>query len=156
MKYISIWRLFMGEIVLKEITKENWLKAVSLKVHDSQTNFIASNAFSLAQSKYADDCYPMGIYNEEEMIGFLMWGIEPGTGHYWIIRFMIDKNFQGKGFGRLAMQEIIRLLSSMPQCNEITLSYAPENIAAQKLYREFGFIETGEMDDDEVIARLKL
>ena len=36
------------------------------------------------------------------------------------------------------------------------LSYEPENIVAKKLYQEFGFVENGEMDEEEVIAVLKL
>ena len=35
-------------------------------------------------------------------------------------------------------------------------SYEPENEAAKKLYESFGFAETGEMDDEENIAVLKL
>ena len=36
------------------------------------------------------------------------------------------------------------------------LSYEPENEVAKKMYGSFGFIETGEMDGEEVIAVLKL
>ena len=32
----------------------------------------------------------------------------------------------------------------------------PENEVARRLYESFGFVETGEMDGDEVIAVLKL
>ena len=36
------------------------------------------------------------------------------------------------------------------------LSYEPENEVAKKLYASFGFVENGEMDDDEIVAVLKL
>ena len=36
------------------------------------------------------------------------------------------------------------------------LSYEPENEAASQLYHSFGFVETGEMDGEELIAILKL
>lgn len=36
------------------------------------------------------------------------------------------------------------------------LSYEPENTAAKKLYHSFGFRETGEMDEGEIIAVLGL
>lgn len=32
-------------------------------------------------------------------------------------------------------------------------NYVPENAAARVLYASLGFVETGEMDDDEIIAR---
>ena len=36
------------------------------------------------------------------------------------------------------------------------LSYEPDNEAARRLYREYGFEETGAMDGEEVIAVLRL
>ena len=36
------------------------------------------------------------------------------------------------------------------------LSYEPENDVARKLYNSFGFRETGEMDEGEVVAALRL
>jgi hypothetical protein len=36
------------------------------------------------------------------------------------------------------------------------LSYEPENEIAKKWYAKYGFIENGEMDDEEVVAVLKL
>ena len=36
------------------------------------------------------------------------------------------------------------------------ISYEPENEVAKKLYASFGFVENGEMDDDEIVAVLKL
>ena len=37
-------------------------------------------------------------------------------------------------------------------CSEVALSYHPTN-PARKLYSDLGFAETGEMEDDEVVAR---
>ena len=34
--------------------------------------------------------------------------------------------------------------------------YNPENEVAKKLYASFGFVENGEMDEDEIVAVLKL
>ncbi|WP_330400122.1 N-acetyltransferase [Pseudobutyrivibrio ruminis] len=36
------------------------------------------------------------------------------------------------------------------------LSYEPENQVAKDLYASFGFVETGDMDGEEIIAVLKL
>ena len=36
------------------------------------------------------------------------------------------------------------------------LSYEPENEIARQLYRSFGFVETGDMDGEELIAVLRL
>jgi diamine N-acetyltransferase len=79
-------------------------------------------------------------------------------GNYSIWRFMIDEKYQGKGYGKKAMQlalDFIRtfLCGSAKYCY---LSYEPENKVAKKLYGEFGFPENGEMDDEEIVAILEL
>lgn len=39
-------------IILKEITIENFVDAIKLEVKEEQRNFVASNATSIAQSKF--------------------------------------------------------------------------------------------------------
>ena len=54
------------------------------------------------------------------------------------------------------MQEAIRVLTEQTGASEFALSYGPTNTVARHLYTSMGFVETGEMEDDEVVARLKL
>ncbi|MHA1929152.1 MAG: GNAT family N-acetyltransferase [Candidatus Thorarchaeota archaeon] len=84
-------------IALREINAENWIESFKLKVKDNQENFVATNAASTAQSKFAPflECY--GIYNDATMIGFTAFGINPEDDTVWIARFMIDQNSQGQG-----------------------------------------------------------
>jgi diamine N-acetyltransferase len=71
---------------------------------------------------------------------------------------MIDKNFQGKGYGKEAFGKALDLIKTFPQGDAVSvfLSYNPENEVARKLYASFGFVENGDISDDEVIARLEL
>jgi hypothetical protein len=42
-------------------------------------------------------------------------------------------------------------------CQEVFLSFVPENVGAEKLYSGLGFEQTGESDEDgEIIMRFKL
>ena len=45
--------------------------------------------------------------------------------------------------------------SAINTCKKV-LETEPENEVARQLYRSFGFVETGEMDGEELIATLKL
>jgi diamine N-acetyltransferase len=141
-------------IELRDITKDNWLQCIRLKVASDQTQFVASNAVSLAQSKYETNCVPLGIYDGEEMVGFTMYAIDEESGDYWIYRLMVDQKHQKKGYGRAAMIKVIELLKQKPDCKGITLSYEPDNIVAKTLYVNLGFVETGEIIHEEEVAKL--
>ena len=74
--------------------------------------------------------------------------------------FMIDKNYQRKGYGRAAMQQALELVRSFP-CGESEycwISYEPENEAARNLYLSFGFEEKPEdyVEGEEMPAVMKL
>lgn len=108
---------------LKTITKDNWVKAISLRVREDQVKFVASNAVSLAQLNFLDNFHAKGIYQEEEMIGFALYGIDEDDHEYWIYRMMIDQKHQGKGYGKEAIQLVIDDIRNMKEdCHQtITL-----------------------------------
>ena len=58
------------------------------------------------------------------------------------------------GAQRAAVQALAARLAA-EGCDSVALSYSPGNAAAHALYRSLGFKETGEMEDDEVVARLR-
>ncbi len=142
------------EITLRDITKDNWRECIDLKVGLGQENFVASNLYSLAESKFEPEWTPLTIYSGETMVGFTMYGRDDRDGSYWIIRLMVDAAHQGRGYGRAAMAEVIRRLRALPDCREIKISFAPENIAAEKLYLDLGFQRTGLIEEGEVVLRL--
>lgn len=86
----------MKKIYLKPIDKNNWEEAIRLSVKKEQQTLIASNLYSIAEVQFLDDFYAKGIYLDETMIGFTMFGIDSDDNNYWIYRLMIDKNFKGK------------------------------------------------------------
>lgn len=146
----------MSEVQIRELTGDSWLKAGRLKVGEAQANFVAPNRESIAWSRYESDLIPAGIYDGDEVVGFVLYGRWPGEPNRWgIARYMIDVNQQGKGYGKAGMQEVIRMIREKhPEATGLKLGYLPENDVARKLYSSFGFRETGEMWDDQVIAAL--
>jgi diamine N-acetyltransferase len=147
----------MSQITLQEITAETWEQCVKLKVRGDQEHFIASNVFSLAQSKYVPGLLPLAVYESEMMVGFVMYNEQPfEPGKYFIYRVMVGAEFQGKGYGRAAMRALIERMKALPNCQEIVLSYEPENSVAERLYESLGFHKTGEIFEGEVVSSLKL
>lgn len=148
-------------ILLKEVNSDNWINCVHLKVAENQKNFVAPNAISLAQSKYEPDCTPMCIYDDETMVGFVMFKIDKDDDEkieddqFWISRFMIDEKFQGKGYGKTSMAKIIEHIKNNYHYDEVYLSEVSENSRAKGLYKSFGFEFTGEVEEDEEVMVLK-
>ncbi len=143
-------------VTLRELTRANWEEACSLKVREDQRSFVASNLYSIAQSKF-DPCTPLAVYAGETMVGFLMYGtdpdIDPARGSYVVYRLMVAADHQGRGYGRAAMVQAMQRLRETPDCREILLGVAPGNEAAEKLYRSLGFVESDLQWPGELVLR---
>lgn len=141
---------------LETITKDNWVKAISLRVREDQVNFVASNAVSLAQLNFLENFHAKGIYLGEEMIGFALYGIDEDDHEYWMYRMMIDQKHQGKGYGKEAIQLVMDDIRAIKEERHqtITLSYEPENEHAKRIYEKMGFKEVeGFVISGEQVAR---
>ncbi|MFC1952636.1 GNAT family N-acetyltransferase [Chloroflexota bacterium] len=141
---------------LRSITIENWIECIKLKVRQGQQDFVATNVYSIAESKVDPSMVPKAIYNEEVMVGFTMYGRDPEDGKYWIVRLMIDEQYQGNGYGKQAILQVINLLKQNDNCTDITVSHLPLNKHADTFYRSLGFKDNGEVIDGEVVKRLFL
>ena len=163
------------DIKLVKVGIDNLDDLVDLEPKKSQYDFVADNCYSLAEAyanimdgRYAQ---PFGIYKGDTPVGFLMIGFNISdeeddpekfpllVGNYLIWRFMIDKKYQGKGYGKRAMELAMDFVRTFPcgKAEYCWLSYNPENEVARKLYRSFGFEEMPMPEGwDEVPAVLKL
>ena len=60
-------------INLRKITEDNFLDAFRLKLAKGQEDYVAHPIRSLAQAYvYRDQCQPFGIYDGDEMVGYVM------------------------------------------------------------------------------------
>jgi len=143
-------------ITIKEITAENWVDAVKLKVKEEQGNFVATNAVSIAQSKFQSfiECY--GIYSDDKMVGFSAIGKNPEDETIWIVRHMIDENFQGKGLGKSGLKTVIMFMKEKFKSDAIFLDVAKENEIATNLYVKAGFKPTGKKHGESPVYKLDL
>ncbi len=151
---------------IQPVSRDNWRELAKLRVQDDQRNFVASNLYSIAESQFGFDMvdgshwelFPFGIYNGETPVGFFMYGYCFPNANYqaFIFRLMVDENQQGKGYGRFGMNNMLETFQPDKRIQNIGISYEPENQVARKLYASLGFVETGEIQGQEVVAVLKL
>lgn len=141
-------------VQLRPVTQDNFEKILNLEVSQVQQRYVASNLYSIAESKIFPECIPLGIYNGETPVGFLMYAFDYKKDNYWVCRLMIDRYFQGKGYGKKAMQMVIKEIRKRPDCTHIKLSIEPGNKAGEMLYRSLGFKKTGEIIEGEEVMCL--
>ncbi|WP_406241957.1 GNAT family N-acetyltransferase [Tissierella carlieri] len=140
---------------LINIDSENFWEIIKLKVTKQQEEFVASNTFSIAQSKVQPECIPLSIYNDETPIGFLMYCIDSIDKEYWIYRIMIDIKYQSKGYGRQAMELLINRIKEDKEHHVIFISFEPENEWAKALYESMGFTPDGRVVEGEIVYKLE-
>ena len=151
-------------VSLQPVNAENWRALVQLKVKEDQSHFVATNLHSIAEAQFGFEdeghwnSYPFGVYNGEEPVGFLMYAANPAHSkiQVFIMRLMIDEKFQGKGYGRDAIQSLLRTLKENQDFRVAAISYAPDNLGAKKLYASLGFEDTGKKAGDEDLVTLNL
>ena len=157
---------------LKKINRKNVGEILKLEVFDNQKSFVAANNISIIEAYLAiienGHVFTFGIYNDDSPVGFLMIGFDVNTddadvpriakGNYNIWRFMIDKDFQGRGLGKKAMNLALEFINTFPCgiAKYCWLSYESDNDVARQLYQSVGFVETDEKDGEEIVAILKL
>lgn len=157
---------------LKKINRNNVGEILKLEVFDNQKSFVATNNSSIIEAYIAitenNHVFTFGIYNDDTPIGFLMIGYDVNSdakdapkiakGNYNIWRLMIDKKFQGKGFGKKAIDLALEFVNTFPcgTAKYCWLSYESDNDVARQLYKSVGFVETDEKDGEEIVAIMKL
>ncbi|MEW8955438.1 GNAT family N-acetyltransferase [Clostridium sp.] len=134
-------------IKLRKITKENWEQCLMLNPNKSGqvtvvNKFVDSVAYCMVWASM-ENLTPKAIYDEEELIGFTMYGFCEEVSDYKIYNILIDRNHQGKGYGRNIVNHLIGELKEVPSCSNIYLTFNPENLRAKGLYESLGFENTG-------------
>lgn len=146
-------------LLFHPITLKNRQEALQLKVAQSQEHFIESVAQCLAEADQSRVWHPLGIYDGQQIVGFTMYGFFAWEsfpfGRLWLDRLLIDKNDQGKGYGKAALKGMLELLSFKYPNKSIYLSVISGNDVAVRLYKQFGFQFTDRKDKhgEEIMVR---
>ena len=141
-------------IELVDVTAANWRDAADLEVAEDQRAFVAPVSRYLCLCHYGGVWQPLAVAAEGRIVGFVMWAVDPDDGSGWIGGLVIGREHQRRGHGRAAVAALLERLRREQGCPSAALSYSPGNLAARALYVSLGFTETGEREDDELVARL--
>ena len=147
-------------VELRDITFENVNKIIKLKRKFFQRKFVESPADTISFA-YAgiNNGYPgfaSAIYSDGETVGLILIGrgpvgdsepeiIKQNDNVYRLVGFFVDKRFQHRGIGRVALKLALEKVKEYPEGDSlpIVLECHKRNKGAMKLYESFGFINTG-------------
>jgi diamine N-acetyltransferase len=157
-----------SDISLRPIDRTNYEECIALTVSPDQERFVASNLRSLADAYvWREAAEPYAVYSGDEIVGFgLLFPLGEDASDdsvppadsvrgYILVRLMIDGRFQGRGYGRDALDAIVELVRSRG-LGTIRLSVVPENVQALEFYRRNGFAETGDTEGDELVMERRI
>lgn len=130
----------------RKIDKSNYWDCIELTVDDSQVDFVADNKQSLVEAAYEDGLYVLGIYQDNTMVGFLLYDYDETFPGWSLSRFMIGKQFQGKGYGKQAVLEFFSYFKKNHGADKLFISVSLENAIARKMYSDIGFKEIKEVE----------
>jgi len=145
------------KVTLREITRDTFDAIIDLKVSEQQEKFVAANSVSIAEAYVFQEAWLRAIYADETPVGFVMLHDSPERGPYGIWRFMIDQRYQGRGYGREAMELVIQHVKYKSNVKKLLTSCHEGEGSPKGFYEKMGFKDTGrKTPNGEIIMGLKL
>ncbi|MBQ6603076.1 MAG: GNAT family N-acetyltransferase [Eubacterium sp.] len=138
-------------IRLADVTEDNWFEAATLSVKESQKGFLAPAIGILARGYVYRNCNAkiFVIENDEAIVGLALVRefTEEPLG-YDLQQFMIDRQYQGRGYGSEALGLILDELKKEAHFDHVEVCVKKEDAEAIHLYEKCGFADSGYIDED--------
>jgi diamine N-acetyltransferase len=154
-------------VTLQEITPARRAAVEALAVSPEQTDYVAGVSASIADAADTPDAAPWyrAVYDDDTPVGFVMLsdGITPEDmanpeylGPYFLWRLLIDRRYQGKGYGAATIGLVVDHLRTHPDARVLLTSCVPGPASPLGFYLRQGFHRTGQVHDGEVVLELAL
>lgn len=149
-------------VTLRDITGDNYFQVLELKISPEQeaAKFVSPVVRSLADAWFYREegiTYPKAIYADEDLVGFIMYDLDPEEQQVFIWRFLIDQRYQGKGYGRQTIEAVLAMAKEQAQITKVVADYVDGNEPMKKILLDLGFEETGfDQDSKEHIMVYQL
>jgi diamine N-acetyltransferase len=118
---------------------------------------VANNAVSIAQAHFEPHAWFRGIYADEMPVGFIMLYDDPDEPVYFLWRLLVAEEYQGLGYGRKAVDQLVAYVKTRPNATELKVSHVKELPGNPgPFYEKLGFEYTGEEDGGELVMSLRL
>lgn len=139
---------------MERLSPRNLAGALALSVHPEQSDFVAPPAFAAAQAAASKEQEVFVVSDGGVPVGMLTLSCDPTTAAGRLESLMIDRRFQRRGFGRIAVRWAVDYLRRR-EMSQILLAVHRDNSAAAALYVDAGFTPA-EVHEDAVVMRLDI
>ena len=148
-------------VSLRPITESNCEAVEALEVSPGQEQFVSNVADSLLEAAAEPDGRAIywAVYADKTPVGFVMISDEvggPGYIPHYLWKLFIDERYQRQGFGTATLDLIVEYFRGRPGVEVLNTSAGQGDGSPITFYERYGFEQTGEVFDDEVLLRLKL
>lgn len=152
------------QVELVEITNENLSAVTSLATHRFQRQFVSPIERSLAQALVPPEVLPghlavpwyRAIVADGEVVGFAMVSdVSEAEPFPFLWRFLVDRRHQRRGVGTRAVAALANHFRARGDA-ALLVSWVDAPGGPRPFYERLGFVPTGELDGDEIVARLDL
>jgi len=143
---------------LRAVTPDDVRAVCALRVAAAQERFVTSAAISLAEAYVYPQAWCRAVYAVDDgLVGFVMLhDVEEEPG-YMLWRLLIDERFQGRGYGRDAVRQVVEHVETRPGATELKVGARRGEGSPRSFYESLGFVLTGEViDGDEDVLSLDL
>lgn len=147
---------------LQEITPDNFVAAINLKVRPDQEHLVAPVVKSLAEAYvHPGIAWPRLICDDDEVVGFLMaffdidWTGDGTDFRSGLWRLNIADGKQGRGYGRFAVESVADEIRRRGGAR-LTTTWHPGADGPTGFYLALGFQPTGETSGDQTVGMLEL
>lgn len=151
-------------VLLRAISDDNRISVQDLRVADEQKGFVDGVVESLVEAAATPEANPWyrAVYAGDTPVGFVMLsddavpGDAPWPWRYYLWRMLIDARFQGRGYGRAALDLVVGYLTTRPGADLLVTSVVPGDGSPMGFYLRYGFRPTGEALGHEEVLQLRL
>ena len=142
-------------IRLEPISPENFEAVIALQAAPEQSKFVASNLYSIAQAKVYPECVALAAFDNDQAVGFAMYCVDRDDNEWWLYRLMVEETYQGRGYGRAALQKLLELVQADRSRHRMYLGVDLTGKASVRLYQSLGFRFDGRVFGKEHIMVLE-
>ncbi len=146
-------------VEVRPLTYEALMPLIKLDVRPDQSDMVAPNAITMAQSIFEHGSEIFGIFDGDKPVGLLAIidlthpeadldpGDDPDTIYVW--RLMVDAAHQRKGFGTAGLDHAMAIARDRGRAR-LAISAVPDDGSAIPVYEKYGFQRTGRIVEGEV------